>query len=352
MGAIPGANSTVALKLGSTFGTASSVGAGDKWPVRVSRNENVTPLERTLIGSGDIMKANAARGKTSPTVSVEGELGYNDPSIAAIRQFFGATSVVAGATVGIHSIFVNETANNRYATLAMTPLTGSIIEYPSAAATSLTLSFADPADYMRLAMDFLANSELTSGTTNSAAAVDATTMADTTPVVVQTTDEFLINAQSGVALATSTHRLNVQSVSFSYQRPQEHVFEARGSAGNGAPVVSGDTPFLCTVQVTLKELDDQAFFLWQQLASSTAGFYKASFTVTDTSTPISGSAYRQLVLNFPALKLTGSVDWSLQSASRNPVTITFDAFVADTNPSGMIDRYPYVIVRNGKLTAY
>lgn len=352
MGAISGANTTIALKLGSTFGTASAVSTGDKLIGKLSRNENVTILERTTIGSGDIMKFDAARGKVSPSGTIETELGYNDASVAVMRQFFGAISTVAGASIGIHSIYVNETANNRFATIDAIPLTGSVIEYPSAAFTGLNLSFDSPADYMHIAADFLANAELTSGTTNSAATVDATTLGSTYPVVVQTTDEFLINAQSGVALTTSTHRLNIQSATFSFQRPQEHIFEARGTAGNSAPVVSGEVPLIGTVTLQLKELDDQAFYFWQQMASSTAGFFKASFTITDTSTAISGAVYRQLVINLPALKLTGSVDWGVQSAGRNAPSITLDMFVATTNPTGMIDRYPYIIIRNEKLTAY
>ena len=201
-------------------------------------------------------------------------------------------------------------------------------------------------------MDWLANSEKTSGTTNSAATIEGTTVADSTPVVVQLTDEFLINAQTSGALTTATHRLPIKSIEITYEKPQEQIYEIRGASGNSAPVSSGDTPFKGTLTIETKDLGDAEFFLWQNMTATSATEYKASLTVTDTSTPISGAVYRQYVFNFPRLRLTGSPDYSLGGPGRNSFKLTLDMMVATVNPTGMIDRYPYITVRNGKLTDY
>ena len=219
MASYTGANATLALKLGNTFGTATALGAGDKLTVdSFSRSENVTALERTPVGSGDLMKTDSQRGKSAPAFTITGELGYNDPTVSGLVQFFGAQSTLAGATIGTHSLYFNEVFNSKFATLGVVPLSGSVIEYASAACTKVGLSVSDPADYLKVTMDWLANSEKTSGTTNSAATIEGTTVADSTPVVVQLTDEFLINAQTSGALTTATHYILTKFSILSSQR--------------------------------------------------------------------------------------------------------------------------------------
>lgn len=350
MTSYPGAQVSLAMKLGSTFGAAAALGAGDRLIVdSFTRNENVTPLLQTGIGSGDSMQSNGYRGKTAPGVSFSGNMGYNDPTIATFVQLFGAQSTMnMGSSVYSHSIYMNETGNQKFGTFGMVPLGGSAMEWASAACQKISLSVQDPSDFLKIATDWLANQEKLSGTTNSTATIEATTFSDNYPVVVESTDDLWINAASGAALSSS-YRLPIQAIQIEYERPQEVVYEARGSAGNAAPVPSGSMPLMARITLTTKDLNDQEFFFWQNAASGTE--YKAQFNVTDEAI-LGGSLTRKVIFYFPRLKLTGSPEYSPSSPGRNQFKITLDAFVAVTNPTGMIDRYPYVIVQNGKSTDY
>lgn len=349
MAEITGSNATAALKVASTFGTAVAVGAGDKMVF-----ESLTPsyggevLQANPLGSGDIMTQVAQKGAFSPTTTIEKNLGYNDPGWAAVAQMFGGASV---ATIGggySHSIMMNEVMNLRYLTVDCQIANQSVMEHASSVCTSVKLSGSAPPSYIKETITLLAEDLKTTGTTNSYATVGAVTQSDAELVVFDPTSEFLINTQSGGALASPTDRINITGFEVEWNRPQQHAREAKGSAGNTTPTATNDVPFSCMLTVTFRSLQDSASQFLAAYGATTE--YKAS--ITNTGTVLSGSNYKQVILNFPRLKVVEGPDFAIANAGNNEFTVKFMALIAASNPTGMIDVYPNIIMKNGRSTAW
>lgn len=344
--ALTGANAITGLKIASTFGTATTIGANDKVEYdSFSPNEGTEELTSLPLGSGQIMANDSQRGGTSPKYSMAGNMNFNDAKNVAIAQLFGGASVQQIASgVYAHSVLVNETANQKWITLANEWISGSVLECASAAVTNVKIS-GSPVDYVKLALEMLGNEFKIASTTNTFAGLETATVADSTRVVVDVDDEFLLNLQSAAALATGTDRRTISSFEFSYDRNQQHIREIRGQSGNGEPVPASEIPLNVMVTLTLKELADNMYFTAHQAGTE----YKARLTVTG---PIAAGSTAYLVeYNFPRLKVVVPPQRPISSAGNNPCTVVLKALVASSAPSGMISAYPYIRIVNTRSTS-
>lgn len=345
---ITGSNATAGLKVATTFGTAATLTTGDKMVF-----ESLTPsyggevLQANPLGSGDIMTQVAQKGAFSPTTTIERNLGYADPGWAATAQLFGGASIGTIGSGYSHSIMMNEIMNQRYLTLGCQLQASSIMEHASAVCTSVKLSASNPPSYIKQTITLLAEDLKTTGTTNSFGNINALTAADSELVVFDPTSEFRINTQSGGALA-ATDRINITGFEVEYNRPQQHAREAKGSAGNTAPIATNDVPFSCTLTVTCRSLGDlQTQFLTAYGATTE---YKAS--IINTGTVLAGANSKEINLNFPRLKIVEGPDFAVANAGNNEFTVEFMALVASSNPTGMIDVYPNIIMKNNRTPAW
>lgn len=223
---------------------------------------------------------------------------------------------------------------------------GSIMEAASCAVTKLVASYENPPNYGRISLELLANDIIQEGTTNSYSAMQSLTVADSERVVGYPDDEFLINFQSAGALSSPTNRLAIKSFVATYEKPQEHTREFKGSLGNSEPVPNGDPPFMCTLAITLSGLDASTYF---QRARENAEF-KAQFSLTGSL--IAGGVYKKIVRQFPRLKLVKDPVYSVSSAGINEVTLEFKALVASSVPSGMLSTYPATLITNTRSAGY
>lgn len=342
-----GANSIAAAKISSgTVGTAASVGTtGTRLDgFTITPAENGEELSVSPIGSGDGMQAAAQRVNVSPTVALSGPLRYDGPEIAMIAQFFGSERKASWAGgMSVSSFLHNEVLNASYVTLAMQATSSEVMEFPSVAFRSLTLNFPQPAGYLTVDLDGLANEMKVSGTTNSYSNLESATVADEDRIVWEVGDEFWMNTQSGSAL-TSSDRVNIQSGTITLDKPQSHSREAKGSSGNAAPVADGDYILGATVSITLSALEAMTYFTAAQSGTE----YKARFKKNS-----GGSAgTKAFWVDFPKLKIITDVQWALQNAGDNPVTIEFKALVPSSTPSGMGSRFPMLCVVNAQPTRY
>jgi hypothetical protein len=351
MAEIPGSQAVVGLKVATTFNTATTITTGDKLQFEgLTPNKSGTVLTSNPLGTGTLMVNNAQRGQADDSIAIDKLLGYNDPGLAAIGQFFGACSVnVLTGTAYLHSIFTNTSLNLRYLTCAGAFANQSVFEMASGACRKMTISSDNPASYIKHSFELLGEDIKTSGATNTWSSVNAGTQTDTDLVVFDQTSEFLINSQSGGALSNSTDRVNITGFSAEYTRAQEHVYEAKGAAGNTTPAVTSGVPLEVMLTVNFRAVTDTAMQFLTAYGASTE--FKASITNTST-VQLTGVHYKQFVLNFPRLKVVEAPTWPITSAGRNSFSVKFKALVASANPTGMFDVYPHVQVKNARSTAY
>jgi hypothetical protein len=343
-----GADTIIALKKSATFGTAVTVASGDKLEVEsLSQSKNPQELTANPIGSGNSMANDAQQGATAPSIDFEALMHYDAAEIAALAVFMGSDSAMSmGSGAYVHSIIHNTTFNAQYLTCALQADSADVMEFPTCVVNSVELSAAEPPCYLKGAFKMLANDRVISGTTNAYGDVGAATVANSTRIVPQPSDEFLINAQAGSALASPGDRLNVRSLTLTLNKEQAFQKEFKGASGNGSPIPTGSPPFSGELALELKSLSDLTYFT----AADAGTEYKASFTVTGSL--IGGSVYRKFVINIPRMKLIQDPKYDLTSTSVNPLQLTFKFLVASSNPTGMISTYPYFMVWNTKATAY
>jgi hypothetical protein len=343
-----GADINIGLKKAGTFGTAVTIVAGDKLEVEnLNQSTNAEDLSANPIGSGNSMASDSQQGAIAPSIDFEALMHYNAAEIAALACFMGTDNVMSMGSGGYcHSILHNTTFNAQYLTAALQPDSSNVMEFPSCVVNSVELSVAEPPAYLKGAFQLLANDRVISGTTNSYSDVAAGTIPDTVRIIPQLSDEILINASSGGALASPGDRLNVRSFTLSLNKEQEFPREFKGAAGNGVPIPVGAPPFSGELALELKSLDDLTYFT----AAAAGTEYKLSFTITGSL--IGGSVYRKFVVNIPRMKLVSDPQYNLTSAGVNPLNLTFKILVAASNPTGMISAYPYFFVWNTKATSY
>lgn len=351
MSRLTGADQTIAIKMADQWGTAEALGADDKMLVEsIEENRSPENLEANPIGSGRIMSSDAQQGATTPTLSYEKLLGYNDAGWAPVVAFYGGESVTAQAsgTLGYaHSIVHNETFGSRYCTYARQYVSQSVVECATFMPTRLSWRFENTPDYGRINVEGLGNDFLYEGTTNSYSTLEnATTISDTELIVHTGAAEFLINGQGASALASPTDRLAITSFLLEEEKPHESAREFKGSAGNGEPIPNGDPPYSATLTITLKSADEVTF--WSRARAGTE--HKASFQIEGTT--ISGSVKKRLTIYLPRLKQIDEPSNPISSAGQNPLTVTFKCLVASSVPSGMTDRYPHPVLINTKSSTW
>lgn len=347
---ITGARAKAGYGISNTFGTADTLTAGDQLAgVQITHSENAEAIQVPVQGSGLEMVSEVYRGAVVPTVNVSGPVGYDDPKNAMIAQMFGSASVAAIGASGayVHSIFYNTTLNHRWGTLAWQGTSTNSFEYPSCATTQVQISGANPPDFLQASIDLLANEQVITGQENDYADLNSVTIANPRRVLLQKSDEFLINAQAGGALTSPTDRVNFTSITINYQRPQEHAREVRGVSGNGEPIAVGDYPFISSVSVTFRTLADFTYFTAAQAGTE----YKASLTCTGGV--IGGGNNYTYQMLFPRLKIVESPQADLVNAGDNPLTVTFNCMVASSPATGMpISVYPHIRIINNRSSAY
>lgn len=345
MAYLDGANVILGAKVATTFGTPTAIGANDKLEVdSFNHGENAGELSANPIGSGDSMQNESQRGAVAPAVSWSKKLNFAGADGVCLAALMGTANVAGPGTGGYyhHSILFNETQNAKYITHALLATTASVIEYATCAPIRAVISAQDVPNYTQLDMDFIANQQSMTSATNTPATIVSATLQDTERVVAQPQSTFRINTQAGGALASGDVKA-ILSASFEFDRSQEMTREIRGSAGLGAPISTGDIPFMAGITVTFRNLDDVNWLLDHQSGKE----FKCDFKVESSST-----ANKFFEISIPRCKIVQSPEWNLSSTTNNPLTVTFKVLKASSSPTGMIDSYPYFRFANSRSTGF
>lgn len=344
MGSITGAATVVGIKKATTWGTETVIGTDDKIEVEsLNQAENASELTANPIGAGISMATESRRGATAPTVDIETLMGYENAALAGMAQFFGTDTVNAETTGYLHSMIFNETRNGSFLTVGFqtnSAVAGSIV-FPSAVTTRLQVTAESPPNYVRLNMSMLANEQKLDSSSNTYTTLNSATVANSQRIVIQPSDEFRINAQAGAALS-SGDKVSITSIDMELVYDQGFIAEIKGSDGNGTPVAVGDPPFQGTITVRFKELADLTYFTAAQAGTE----YKASLVITDDTSPYRATFY------FPRLKIVEDPQYDLTTTATNEHSVTFKCLAAASNPTGMVSKVPFVVIKNTESGAY
>lgn len=343
-----GAQRTIGIGVTSTWGTAAEAGAGGKIVVEsFDILKNPEMLAEPTIGSGKVMSGkNSQQGMTNPTVPITKHLNYNDAGNELIAQFFGGASI--GTIISgeySHSIMFEMTQNAFFCTAAEGTTTTEVREAPSLSVQGLTFSASSFPGPIQVVYDALANERRITGTTNTTATLDAATLANELRVIADTDDTFRINAQAGGALAVGDNKA-ITGFTITFTKSQELGHEMRGVAGNGEPSLTGDPVFKATVQVTLKNLEDFTYFTAEDAGTA----YKGSFAFAGAQ--IASQENYGYQFYFPYMKILEEPTSPTGAPADNPLTVTFECLQADSDPTGMIDVYPYILIYSDKSAAH
>jgi hypothetical protein len=348
MASISGTNTVGAVQIATTWGTAVAAGAGDRLAGEFNLSFNGTTLDARTVGSGQIMRSNFARGTYIPTLSYTGDLGYRNGCDTIIAAFMGTSPVPTVVTVGQgdnrHTITLNPTMNARYVSFGYTDTDSTSQEIPTASVRSIGIQSTGVPGYVDFTAELLGNQVVFPGTTNTFAAIAATTFTEGTPELVATdfSDAYRTNAQSGGSIA-SGNLYSITSFSFNMSRPQDLIPEIKGSAGHSAPISTGVAEG--TFSITVKELADQAYYtIWLNETAQ-----KASIDIQGTQ--IGTGTNKSFKLFLPRLLLVGEPQYAPTGDGVNPLTLNFTIAAASSNPTGMTSIYPYFEITNTLATS-
>jgi hypothetical protein len=348
MASLSGAQTAAAIKIASTWGTAVSVGAGNKIAGEFTANFGVEELNARTIGSGAYWLSNATRGRVVPTISFTGDLGYRNNCDVILAQMFGtaaAPSEVTGAQGDYkHTITLNTTLNAKYLTVVYESSSATVHEFPTCATRSVGFKSQSVPGYIDFTAEMLANNVVLSGPTNNNAAVIAATFTEGTAELTACDypDTYRQNTQSGGAVGGGD-QYNITGFDLQIQRPQETIGEIKGASGLSAPTA---TSYLDgTFTVTVKELADHAMYtIW---SAETA--QKAVLNIQGTQ--IGTGTNKTWAIYLPRMLLVTEPQYALTTEGTNPLTLNFRLLKASANPTGMSSTYPYFEVTNGLATS-
>lgn len=348
MAKLSGSERIIAFGITNSWVQAATMGAGDRAVVEnFDLTKNAEMLPEPTIGGGAFMSgSNSQEGVTNPKLSFQGHLNFADSKLKAIAQFFGGCSLTNMASGEYSQSFMFEATQGAfYLTAAEQFASGSVREAPCAAVQTVTLQSTSFPGPIQLVIDALASHRKTTSTTNTTATLATTTVSNELRVIADPDDSFKLNAQAGAALAASDVK-SITGFTITFSKPQELGHELRGIAGNGQPSLTGNPPLKVTLQVTFKNAEDATYFT----AEDNGTAYKASFTFTGGT--IATAAPYNFCVWFPYLKVLSEPTNPSANAADNPLTVTFEALQADSDPTGMLDTYPYITLQSDYGTAY
>ena len=345
MAALDGANRVFGIKLATTLGTATAIGANDKVEGVITSSENAEALRDSPVGSGDSMANDIQRGAALPSASYSGTTRFAGANLVALSQLMGTASVSGPGPGGFyhHSVTFNETANAKYLTIADLILTQSVLEHTTAVCTRAAFSTDNVPAYLALEQDFVSNSMTFQSSTNTSGTMASATIEDTDRVVVQYASVIRMNPASGGALASTANDIPITGLTFELMRPQEFVREIKGSTGLGAPRSASDVPFAGKLTVTFRSINDVNFILDHQSGKE----FKCDFKVASSQ-----SSNKFFEWSIPRMKIISSPSIESSNPGNNPLTIEFECLVAASNPTGMISTYPYFRIACSRSTGF
>lgn len=344
-----GSETVITVGVSDTWGTAADMSNANKIVVDgFDQSTNPEELSETGIGSGGFAKSDAQQGAIAPTVTGSRTMRYDDAGLKIIGVHFQGESVMSMGNGAYCHSFMHSNFNQFFLSQAKQFMVGSVMEFATAAVTRLRRVFDTIPGYSKLEWDSSADARTLSGGVNDYDALaGATVDGSNNKIIFKDTDDFWINVQSHGAVSSS-NRLNIVSLEWESNKPQDAVREAKGAAGLGEPIATGDPVLTGTVRVVCKALDNSnyTYLFGSQLGTE----YKAQYNVTGDL--IGGSNYYKEVGCFPRLKLISDPVDPESTGAVNQFELTFEILEADSAPTGMWDTTPYLMITTTQSGAF
>lgn len=341
-----GMQTNAIMKVASTWGTAVSGGAGNKLKAEISPNFNTDMIQARQIGSGVSMVQAITRGNLKPSIGLTMDGGYRNCMDYILAQFLGTSGAPVEQTGAQgdykHTLTFNTTLNAKYLTVAYDTSSTTVLEYPTCATRSVTLSLDDAPGILNVEAELIANNVLTTGTTNTNGSMASATATDTEMIAFAFDDTFRVNTAAGSTLAGGD-QFNITGWSLSLSRPQELLGEIRAATGNAAPIETD--LFEGTLTVNVSQLADHTFFTYW--LNETA----LKCTLNIQGTQIGTGVNKAITSYIPRMILENEPVYNITSAGVNGYSMTFKLLCATANPSGMSSTYPYFEIINGLSTS-
>lgn len=243
-------------------------------------------------------------------------------------------------------IFLSTTLRGIFGTYVFLYATDVVAEVPSVKVTGFTLSadFGNPVEATWAMIGNILRATNDAGMVNTTTDTDAVTVDDDVKqnrVIFDDNSDFLINAESGAALAVGD-RLGIASFNFSFNRPQD-AFAVVNVTDTGIEEPESSAFPEITFGVTLAEFD-----------STDAPAYLADLRSGDTHKAhlsfAKGTDF-EFDLFMPRLRVT-EIAPAITGPGRITVDITFQCLQATANPTGFSDANPfYIHTKNNEVSA-
>lgn len=291
---------------------------------QVTPNFDVEELTADTVGCGGVSGFGTEKslGTVTPSVSLEGDVGFSNGFDRILAQFMGASSVPAVTGTGgyKHILTFAPTSNLYFGTFAFETSSSDILELKSTFATRVGFTMDKVRNYIRWSADLLGNAiECDSAlSVNSNADLQGLTAIDKELVLPQCTSKFLmkkiLDNGSDTALNTTTDIFKITSFDLQMENPLEVIPEMTGTDCS-KPVEQGARVGTLTLGVKEHTNNKNASF-----CNFLAGdYYMADFKVLGSAL---GAAFKTLNWRMPKMILD-SVDYSVTDPGVNPVTLTF-----------------------------
>lgn len=359
MASINGINTNMALKLNAAataWGTAGAFGGTDKIIALANYPDNAPILAKSGVSSGKQFGSGADKG--TPTFNLNLQFvggqteeatppGFQNGFDRCLAQFFGASAAPAEQTASqgdyMHRLTFATATNPSYCTFAIQETSTEVAEMASVAFQTLTIDASNPTSYLSATFDGIASGIESDAPTNSFATIGSQTTPDEEAVVVAPDDDFWLDTQASVALA-SGDQVNIQGYVLTLNKPQSQKNEIKGSSGSGSPTL--DSQYTGELTLSFKELPDHTIVEYWESET----YLKCLLNLEGTQ--IASGVNRSLKFYIPRMKILTRPTYSVTSAGTNIYTATFRLFAASSAPTGMNSTMPYAEVINTRTTVY
>jgi hypothetical protein len=333
------------FNIGSTWGTAVAVGAGDghylfddleaRHSQQVSLNDSAG---QNFVGSAQL-------GFTSaPTGSIKTYCHYDD----AFQNILWAAALGGGDTTPdlvsgtvYDGAFVPIVQNNVVGTIAYDK-GFDVTEFSSVKLTGFELRSADMGK-LELVFPFIANNEILGSVTNDTTQIAALTFPTLGLRAFLRQGVLRVNAASGGALASPTDDYQVTSIGIRYAQPYDTIHVG----GQRTIIEPRDTGFVgAEIQLTLPRGDTKSddFFAWHRDGT----LLKADFVLTGPT--LEATVYR-LSFEFPNLIVSSEPVYPVPGGGGQMApTVMLTAMAALSAPTGMTTTTPLQVFTRGQMS--
>lgn len=354
MAKILGSEGKLGVRVGSTWGTHVSLGAGHGMCFEsLEYNDNPNYLDFNSKGCGLSMKNHIQRGFLAPTLTLNYHLKYGGNQARLLAGFFGATSPSPSevtASQGDYSHFNSYLSQRKFFSIAVQTTSNQAIAWASCYPVSVTIS-ANWLEPVLVSIQFVTTPKITSNdSTNTFISLNSVTETTTADYVIYgeynqtvTNSSYLIVDEQDVTWSEKIP--NITGFNYNINRPMEHIAQTHATTVHPEPIATGIMDANLTVDMS--GLDDNTFYNYQSQNKT----WQSTLRIQGSQI---GTGERQsFFIESPALKYNSDVNTSISSDGINSATLGFDfLYEGDLTKTDAVNEEIYTRIISKDSAAY